>query len=263
MKEQLRAPAPNLRRRWMALGVVAAVLVGACAGLIPPDLVFQVHMDPDLPKGRGDYYLDYEDSTSVFSREGVLIKVRYLTAARLNAETPRLSDGRHVNPYTFAVRDPRRGYVPPRFAVFQVSVANATYAKVELDPARCVLVTDTGEELRYYDAGREGANPLGGNSFSKYYKTELGTSGNDKELNLERMGVVYKTIYHRERPVFRDQQRTGKLVFDPLPEGANAVTLQISDFVLSFDASGNPEETVDVQFRFKVDQRVIELVREE
>ncbi len=241
--------------RWL----LAGVLLCGCAGLIPPRLGYQVRMAPVLPEGRGDYSIDYQDSAVVFSKEGALIKIRPMTDDELNVQYPPLFDGRHVNPYTSSARDPLKGYIAPRFTVFQVTVINMTYAKIELDPAKVELITDAGEDFRYYDAGREGANPLGGNSFAKYYKTELGISGNEKELSLERMGIVYKTIFHRSRPVFRDDKRTGMIVFDPLTEDVRAINLRINDFVLSFDANNNPQQTIDIEFSFKVDQQVVKL----
>ena len=183
-------------------GLALAALFG-CAGLIPKDLKYTVHMEPVLPEGRRDYFVDVEDSSFVFSKEGVLVKVRHMTDDELDRRFPPLFDGRHVNPYTHNMKDPETGYIPPRFTVFEVTVVNLTYAKVEFDPAKAVLLTDTGEEHKYYDPGRQGAGPLGGNTFAKYYKTELGISGNEKEIALERMGIVYKTIYHRERPVLQ------------------------------------------------------------
>ena len=233
-----------------------------CAGLIPPKLKYQMQMEPLLPEGRGDYYIDLEDSSLVFSKEGALIKIKHVTDDQLNQQFPVLFDGRHVNPYTHEMKDPDKGYIPPRFTVFQVTVINMTYAKIEFDPVKSILITDTGENLRYYDPGRKGTNPLGGNTFSEYYRTELGISGNEKELNLERMGVVYKTVYHRHRPIFKESQFTGFLVFDTLPERNQEIAVKINEFVLSFDASGNPENTVDVEFRFKVDQGVIKVAEE-
>ena len=153
---------------WLVLVAVAAAAWG-CAGLIPAELQYMVDIDPILPKGRGDYHIDPEDSSVVFSKEGAIVAIRHLTDEELNREFPPLLDGRHVNPYTYAEVDPNKGYAPPRFTVFDVTVTNNTYAKVEFDPAKAVLITDQGEEFRYYDAGREGANPLGGNSFSKYF----------------------------------------------------------------------------------------------
>ena len=237
---------------------IAAVIWG-CAGLIPVELQYVVDMDPILPEGRMDFYVDADDSSVVFSKEGVLIAVRHVTDEELNREFPPLLDGRHVNPYTYEAVDPSKAYTPPRFTVFDVTVTNRTYAKVEFDPAKAVLNTDNGDEFRYYDAGREGANPLGGNSFSKYYKSELGRSGYELQLNLERTGVINESVYHRHRPVFRGDQRRGKLVFDPLPEDTYEIRLNVKEFVLSFDTSGNPEETIDIEYRFAVKQGVVEL----
>ena len=241
-------------------GLALTILIG-CAGLIPKDLEYTIDMEPLLPKGRGDYYVDIEDSSFVFSKEGVLVKIRHISDKELDRRFPPLFDGRHVNPYTGNLKDSETGYVPPRFTVFEITVVNLTYAKVEFDPAKAVLHTDTGEEHKYYDPGRQGAGPLGGNTFAKYYKTELGISGNEKEIALERMGIVYKTVYHRERPIFKGDQRSGMLVFDPLRKENEKVSLTISDFVLAFDASGNPEKTVNIEYVLRVDQGIVELAQ--
>ena len=248
-----------LRNRafWVLLGV--AFLYG-CAGLVPAQLEYQVVATPVLPEGRGDIFVDPEDSCVVFSKEGAMIKARLLTDDELNRRFPRSNDGHFVNPYSHSEKDPTRGYVPPRFAVFDVTIINETYAKIEFDPAKSVLITDDQEEYRYYDAGREGANPLGGNSFNKYYRIEAGRTGNELQLNMERRGLINRSIYHRHRPVFKGDQRTGLLVFDPLPGTTAEIRLVVNEFVLSFDANGNPEETVDVEFKFSIDQQVLELV---
>ncbi|MEE2659876.1 MAG: hypothetical protein VX733_15315 [Candidatus Latescibacterota bacterium] len=242
----------------------AITMMAGCAylsGLIPRNLKYELTLDPQVPRDRGDIYVDLEDSSFVYSHEGAFVKVMHLDDDDLDRRIPKLFDGRHVNPYTREDRDPDLRYIPPRFTVFEVKVINETYAKIEFDPAKTVLTTDSGAMLRYYDPGRagEGVDPLGGNRFSEYYKTEIGRSGLDKDLNLERIGVVYKTAYHRHRPVFREDERVGYLVFDPLPEGVASASLKISAFALRFDADNNPKETVDVEFTFSVDQTVIEI----
>ena len=153
---------------------------------------------------------------------------------------------------------PALGYVPPRFTVFDVTVVNETYAKILFDPAKAVLITDKREEFRYYDGGREAADLLGGNSFNRYYGLESGRSGNELKLNMERRGLINKTVYHRQRFVFKGDRRTGLLVFDPLTANTRQIRLLVKEFVLAFDANGNPEEMVDVEFVFDIDQRVVE-----
>ena len=248
------------RRRMTVLILAALGLVWGCGGLVPPELVYDLHVEPVLPEGRGDYTIDLEDSSMVFSKEGVLIKIRYLKDAELNKRFPPLYDGRHINPYTRSDIDPEKGYIPPRFTVFEVEIINLTYSKIEIDPAKAIMES-SGETYRYYDPGREGAVVLGANSFTKYYKMELGTSGNEREINLERMGIIYKTVLHRGRPIFREDRQKGMLVFDPLLPENDELVLTFHDFVLSFDASGNPEETIDVEFRFEVDQGVKEVAK--
>jgi hypothetical protein len=242
----------------LAVGLVLAGLWG-CSGLIPVDMVYLIDMEPVLPEGRGDYYIDQDDSSIVFSKEGALLKIKPLSSDELNRRHPRLFDGRHINPYTYEKKDLEKWYIPPRFTVFEVTVVNKTYAKIQFDPARAKLFTDKGEEFRYYDPGRagEGVDPLGGNRFSEYYQTELGRSGIDKELNLERMGVIYKSAFHRFRTVFREDERRGLIVFDPLEEDVGRIRLEVEGFALSFDSNGRPELTVDAEFDFIVEQGAV------
>ena len=240
--------------------VLLLVVMGAlfgCAGLIPIEMQYRVDLEPILPEGRGEYSVDPDDSSAVFSVEGALIKVKHLPDQILNEKFPPLWDGKHINPYASGEKDPEKGYIPPIFTVFEVAVINKTYAKIEFDPGHMTMITDEGKEFTFYDAERESASP---NNFRKYYKVELGISGNEKQLALERMGLVYKTAYHRERPVFRGVEHTGFVAYDPLPECAKEITLRVEDFVLSFDASGNPERTTDCEFRFKVNQGTFEIV---
>lgn len=239
--------------------VLAATAWGCAGGLIPTKQKYVVEMKAVLPEGRGDFSIDPDDSSMVFSKEGLLIKVKPLNDEELNRRFPPLFDGRHVNPYTFDQKEVQTSYIPPRFTVFDVTVINNTYAKIQFDPAKALMVTNDGQTYRYYDPGREGYLAEGGNSFSKYYRVELGISGYEKELALERMGVVYKSVYHRDRPVFKEDKRQGLLVFDPLPQDYKDgdVVLRFNGFVLSFDASGNPENTIDVEFRYHINQGIV------
>jgi hypothetical protein len=243
-----------------AMVLLSLVLLTGCAGLIPPEFVHRMHMKPLVPEGRGDYYVDLEDSSLVFSVEGALIKVKHLDDQELDLDFPPLWDGKHINPYTSGDVNPDIGYTPPIFTVFRVTVTNSTYSKIEFDPAQAIVLTDVGERLTFYDASRGSDSP---NNFRKYYKVELGISGREKNLALERMGTVYKTAYHRARPVFRGDTHSGLVAFDPLSLDVREIILTFNDFVLSFDANNNPQETVDFEFRFSVDQQIKPALEEE
>jgi|GEM_PF-481970 len=251
-----------LQKSLAAFFIIISTLGGCAymASLIPKEMYYEVSLTPVIPEGKGEYQLDPEDPKKIiFSHEGMLVKIRPYTDAELNELYPPLFDGRHTNPYTTDQLDVDLGYVPSIFIVFDVEVVNDTYAKIEFDPAKTLLTTNTGRKLRYYDPGRagEGVDPLGGNLFSTYYQTELGRSGLDKDINLERMGLIYKSAFHRFRSVFRGDKRNGKLSFDSLPKDATEVVLSVNEFVLAFDASGNPERTIDFECRFKVEQGII------
>ncbi len=254
----------SLRLSSIALCMTIIATLSGCAylaSLIPREMYYEVSLKPVLPEGRGEYQIDPDDPQVVtFSHEGMVVRVRPYTDDELNALYPPLFDGRHTNPYTTDQLNVDLGYVPPIFMVFDVTVVNQTYSKIEFDPAKTMLTTNTGRKLRYYDPGRagEGVDPLGGNRFSTYYQTERGRSGIDKDINLERMGLIYKTAFHRFRPVFRGDERSGTLTFDKLPSDATEVVLSVDDFVLSFDASGNPERTIDFECRFTVSQGIVE-----
>ena len=253
----------NCRKILVPLAIGCMALSLGCASLkalIPKDMYYDIAMTPVLSEGGGAYQVDPDDPNRVsFSHEGMRIEVRPYTDAELNDLFPPLMDGRHVNPYTTDVLDVELGYVPPVFTVFDVKVINETYAKIEFNPANTLLTTNTGRELRYYDPGRagEGVEAGRGNRFSAYYQTERGRSGLDKDTNLERMGLIYKSAFHRFRPVFRGDERSGTLSFANLPTDATSVVLEINDFALRFDASGNPEHTIDFQFEFDVVQGVV------
>ena len=238
-------------------------LVSGCAymsGLIPKEAYYEVSLTPKISQRDGAYRIDPDDSRTIeFSHEGMIVRIRPYTDSELNGMYPPLFDGRHTNPYTTDIYETDLGYVPPIFTVFDIEVINQTYAKIEFDPAKTLIKCDTGAELRYYDPGRagEGVDPLGGNKFSAFYQTERGRSGLDKDINLERMGMIYKTAFHRFRPVFRGDKRSGKLAFAILPKDVKSVTLSVREFILAFNPSGGAEDTIDFEVSFDVKQGIV------
>jgi hypothetical protein len=193
------------------------------------------------------------DNSVVFSKEGLQVKVRYVSDEALNTEVPGSE-----NPFTYRNQvDPKQGYVPIRFTVFQVTVLNPTFDKVALYPERAVLITDRGQVLHSYAITRGDA--LGDpRNFETYFLSRGVQSGNEQKLYLEQMGVVRGTVYHRDSPIFKGKSYTGKMVFDPLPKTTREVRFQIRDFVLEFGIYDIPETLLTIEFPFSVEQGVVE-----
>ena len=230
-----------------ALGV--AVLVASC--LTPIRSIYQVQLSP-LSPDQG-YRIDPVDDSVIFSKEGLQIKVRYLSDDALNAEIPGPE-----NPFTYRSKvDSRLGYVPVRFTAFQVTVLNPTFDRVELYPEKVVLVTDRGQILNSYAVSR--ADAVGDSrNFETYFLSRGVQSGNEQKMYLERMGVVRGTVYHRDSPIFKGRSYTGKIIFDPLPKHTKGVRLVIKDFVLEFGIYDIPKTLLSMEFPFSVEQGVVE-----
>ncbi len=249
----------DLRRALPVLMAFLVLIVVVGCSLIPPKLKYYVRFTPDKNMlSRESYYIDPEDSSVVFDYEGMKVKVKYLNDKQLNDEFPDKSYRENpTNPYTYGMKkDPEKGYVPSRFTVFQVTVINHPFAKVQFDPSKAVLITDRGEEFYYYDILERDAKH--GNSFENYYRSRMGRSGNEKFWYEERMGLVRSTLY-RSDAVFKGDKSIGKLVFDPLHPDVKRVKLTFNDFVVRFDPYGVPLDMIDIEFEFDVDQGVITL----
>jgi len=247
----------ELKRAFPTILIFLILSLAVGCSLIPPEREYYVRFIPDKNMlTKENYYIDPEDSSVVFDYEGMKVKVKHLTDKELNDEFPDKSYKENpTNPYTYGTKkDPEKGYVPPRFTVFQVTVINHPFAKVQFDPAKAVLITDRGDKLYYYDILERDAKH--GNSFEKYYRSRMGRSGNEKFWYEERMGLVRSTLY-RSDAVFKGDKSTGKLVFDPLHPEVKHVKLIFNDFVIRFDPYGTPLDTIDIEFDFDVKQGVI------
>ena len=110
--------------------------------------------------------------------------------------------------------------------------------------------------MRAYELSRSEAqgDPL---NFETYWLSRGVQSGNAQKLYLNRMGMLRGTIYHRDSHVFKGNNYSGKLVFDPLPPGTRSATLHIEDFVLEFGLYDVPERVIDLDFEFVVRDEII------
>ena len=192
-------------------GLLALLVAVGCIRF-PPDLRYAIGGAPqDALLQDAAYYFDPEDSTTVFAQEGFRLKLRYLDDPALNREYARFTFREpNLNPFTYGTdRDLDRGYAPPRFTVFEMTVVNQTYPKVQVDPAKMVLHTDRGGEYRYWGVLKRDAD----NSFERYYMERRGKGGNEDYYYQERMGLVRQALFRRHTFVFKGDAYSGKVVF--------------------------------------------------
>ena len=233
------------RQKWLAW---SALLLVGCTLLYPPRyervslLVPSVALGPDYALG--------EDGTVAYTMEGLRVEVRYMTDHALNARWPQeSSQGPHsYNAYTYGdYVDPQTGYVRNRFTVFAVSVYNLDFPKVELQPLQSRLTTNRRrEELTPYGISTGSAT----HSFESYYRARKGVTGNEDYRFDMRLGQVRTSNYGVGEKIYKGENYSGFIVFEPLADEVEAVRLHIRDFILKFNAFDQPLQTFDLDFRF-------------
>ena len=233
-----------------AWGVLALLVAASCIRF-PPNLRYALRVVPqEALLQEAAYYFDPEDSTAVFEQEGFRLKLRYLSDQALNREYARYTFREpNLNPFTYGQdRDLDRGYAPPRFTVFAMTVVNQSYPKVMVDPAKMVLHTDRGGKYRYWAVLKRDAD----NSFERYYMERRGKGGNEDYYYQERMGLVRQALFRRHTFVFKGDDYSGKVVFAPLHAEVRAITVEIEGIVLRVDAFDRPKEGTSASFAFSV-----------
>ena len=198
----------------------------------------------------GPSYTLGEDGTIAYAVEGLRVEVRYMTDRALNARWPQeSSEGPHsYNAYTYGdYVDPQTGYVRNRFTVFAVSVYNLGFPKVELQPLQSRLTTNRrGEELAPYGTTTGSA----AHSFESYYRALKGVTGNEDYRFDMRMGQVRTSNYGVGEKIYKGENYSGFIVFEPLADEVEEVRLHLRDFILKFNAFDQPLQTFDMDFRF-------------
>ena len=226
----------------------SALLLVGCTLLYPPRYERVSLLVPRSDLGPG--YTLGEDETIAYAVEGLRVEVRYMTDRALNALWPQeSSQGPHsYNAYTYGdYVDPQTGYVRNRFTVFAVSVYNLGFPKVELQPLQSRLTTNRrGEELTPYGITTGSA----AHSFESYYRALKGVTGNEDYRFDMRMGQVLTSNYGVGEKIYKGENYSGFIVFDPLADEVEEVRLHIRDFILKFNAFDQPLQTFDMDFRF-------------
>ena len=234
-----------LGRQWP---LWSALLLAGCTLLYPPRYERVSRLMPRSDLGPG--YTLGEDGTIAYAVEGLRVEVRYITDRALNARWPQeSSEGQYsYNAYTYGdYVDPQAGYVRNRFTVFAVSVYNLDFPKVELQPLQSRLTTNRrGEELTPYGIST-GSAPR---SFESYYRARKGVTGNEDYRFDMRLGQVRTSNYGVGEKIYKGENYSGFIVFDPLADEVAEVRLHIRDFILKFNAFDQPLQTFDVDFCF-------------
>lgn len=244
--------------RWfvMRFGICLLLLSGCI--FIPPKIDYNSFLAGRSAQATAERYVVEDDGAVTYSISGLRIQVEYMTDEALNGEFPEDSNRGHfsTNPYTYGDWiDPVLGYSPNRFTVFRVTVSNDTYAKVLLNPIAALLHTDRGEVLHSFGIPSYSLHE----SFERYYRGIRGQSGNEFYRFDTRMGNVRSSLYLEDTKVFKGESYSGMVAFAPLEVEVQQVQLALEDFVLKFDASGQPLETVDILFDFdrKIEKTVV------
>jgi hypothetical protein len=216
-----------------------------------PQREYYIKLEPVLPDS-DEYYADPIDSSVVWSREGVQVKIKLMGDKALDAKfDPRYS------PYTLTGVDVAGfDYTPPLWTAFEVTVINRTRERVEFDPTQAILHTDNGRRLLcaqgvglWYDKDEY---------YDYSYLKWGGWDGNTRfHAALDRDPIWSRSAFQREKPVRKGSRYSGLITFPPLPMETRSITLDVDDFILAFDrfevGYGNPTEFIDLQFAFKVD----------
>ena len=240
--------------QWLWPGLLAGLL--GCAVTPAPQLEYRIAVEPQLPEG-GSYYIDSIDSSVVWSSEGVQVKVRFLDDKMLDRRFPTDS------PFTLTGWEhPLLGYTPPLWTTFAITVINRTRPRVELDPTQMILRLDNGQH--YYCRQGVGVWYDEDAYFDNSYVKWASRAGNvHYRAVTQRNDIWRRQSFTREKPVRQGRKYAGLVNFPPLPTDTKTFTLEVNDFILSFDrfevGYGNPLEFTDLSFDFEVDQGVAEV----
>lgn len=186
-----------------------------------------------------------DDGTVVFTQGRLEVRLRPLTDEELNRQFSIYSQsGPHsVNPYTFGdSKYYRTGETPRRFTVFKLTVKNYEYPKVRL-AGDMVIQSQNGR--KYYALKLE--------QLYAYYRTyAIGYRGKEYNEYKERRSLLQRTVFSLE-DIFSGQEKEGFVVFEPLADDVEDITVTLKDIVIRFDYQGSPVERLEASYRFRRD----------
>ena len=190
------------------------------------------------------------DDGTVTHKQGRLeIRLRPMSDEELNRQFAINSQqgARSTNPYTFGnSKYFMTGETPRRFTVFKLSVKNYEYPKVRL-AGDMVMASSNGR--KYYALTLQ--------QLDTYYRTyALAYRGNEYFDYKQRRSILKSTSFP-PRDIFSGQEEEGFIVFKPLADDVEDISVTIEDIVVRFDFRGEPAESIEASFQFERDVGVI------
>lgn len=184
-----------------------------------------------------------DDGTVTFTQGRLEIRMRPMNDEELNRQyaTYSQSGPRSTNPYTFGNSSYfRTGETPRRFTVFKLSVKNYEFPKVRL-AGDMILKTENGRE--YHKLSIE--------QLDGYYRSyALGYRGIEYNEYNSRRDILKRSLFPSE-DIFSGQEAEGFVVFEPLDDDVEAMTLTVEDILIRFDYRGDPTEHTQTSYKFK------------
>lgn len=230
--------------RWSFLTVLGSLLLvltlSSCAyRLVPGPLI------PLDETGQGEGCVVSDDGTVTYHIERLRISLKPMSDEELNRQFADQSSagGRSTNPYTYGDWTPEgESRVPVRFTVFLLAVENYNYPKVLIHPEKMSVHT---QNSRVYD-------PLGfGVLREYYYPYNRAYAGNAGARFRTRKDLLKGTMYPSDEYVFAGLSEKGYVVFPPLHDDVQRISIHLNQIGLRFDFRDEATHTRDLVFNFE------------
>ena len=200
-----------------------------------------------MPKDQqGPNKIVRDDGSVSYIYERLEINLRPLSDEELNRRFAAQSTAgaMSTNPYTYGNWKPMGDdWTPQRFTVFQLKVKNYMYPKMQVDPYKAELTSESG---RLYKS-------LSLLELSEYYRAHaMSQAGNLHVRYQERKDVLKKTLY-RSGIMFSGQEDEGYIVFPKLDPDVKRFSVTLKEITLRFDYRDEPIETTELTFHFQRD----------
>ena len=186
-----------------------------------------------------------DDRSVTYVFERLEIGLKPMSDQELNRQFPSFSNQGPVstNPYTYG-NWKRMGeqWIPPKYSVWRLKIKNYAYPKIQVDPAKIELISDSG--YRTYAT-------LNQTEILEYYYSQIvGYAGNEYRRFTEREDILNRTLFKGEA-LYSGQEAESFIVFPKLDPDVKGFSVNVEDIALRFNYRDEPIETTDLSFRFQ------------